>query len=123
MWQRQTLEVLRREMDKENASMVAEIKRLETEQEETACKLQTVAQELNKAKEGCVSAEKQIITLQIENARLDERAKTTEVQAIDLREQLSRLQEQFTELAQQKDLTEQGSKQPENQHQQTSQDN
>lgn len=121
--QRQVLEAMRREMDKENAGMVAEIKRLETEQEETGDKLETLAQELNKAKEGRVFAEKQVITLQIENARLDERTKATEVQAIDLREQLSRLQEQFTELAQQKDLTEQGSKQPENQHQQTGQDN
>ncbi len=121
--QRQTLEVLRREMDKENASMVAEIKRLEKELEETHDKLETVTQESIKTKEDSVSAEKQIINLWVENARLDERAKATEVQATDLREQLSRLQEQFTELAQQKDLTEQGSKQPENQHQQTSQDN
>jgi chromosome segregation ATPase len=103
--QRQTLEAMRREMDKENASMVAEIKRLEKELEETIDKLETVAQESIKTKEGRVSAEKQIIDLRVENARLDERAKATEQQATDLREQLSKLQEQFTELAQQRDVT------------------
>jgi len=110
--QRQALEVMRREMDKENADMVAEIKRLEKELEETDGKLEVVTQEVIDAKAGKASAEKQIINLQIENARLDERAKATEEQVINLREQLSRSQEQFTELATQKDLKEQGSKRP-----------
>ncbi len=103
--QRQALEVMRREMDKENADMVAEIKRLEKE-------LEAITQEVIDAKAGKVSAEKQLVNLQIENARLDERAKVTEEQVINLRKQLSRSQEQFTELATQKDLKEQGSKRP-----------
>ncbi len=110
--QRQALEAMRREMDKENVGMAAEIKRLETEQEETDGKLETVTQELIDTRAGKASAEEQIINLQIENARLDERAKATEEQVINHREQLSRLQEQFAELAQQKDLKEHASKQP-----------
>lgn len=108
--QRQTLEVMRREMDKENAGMVTEIKRLEKEQEEGDGKLEAATQEITDAKADKMSAEKQIINLQIENARLDERAKATEEQVITFREQLSKLQEQFTELAKQKDLKEQESK-------------
>ncbi len=110
--QRLALEAMRRQMDKENTDMVTEIKRLEKELEKADGKLEAVTQEGIDSKAGKVSAEKQLINLQIENARLDGRAKATEEQVINLREQLSRIQEQFTELAKQKNSKEQGSKRP-----------
>jgi len=84
--QRDALETMRREIDKDRASMAEEIERLENDLEATTTKAARVQAELAKERE---SAEKQVLEsfkLNIDNARLsailDEKVKSAQAQAV-----------------------------------------
>jgi chromosome segregation ATPase len=79
--QREALEAMRREMDKERAAMAEEIERLEKDLEETTTKAATLEEDLGaKRKAGQEKAE-QVTALTIENARLEEQVKTAQAGA------------------------------------------
>ncbi len=93
--QRQALEVLRREMEKDKASMAAEIERLEKAQDAAAAKVDGLEEDLETATQGREEAGEQAAELRIENARLDERAKAAEIRAGEFKAQLESLQADF----------------------------
>ena len=97
--QRQALEAMRREMDKERSEMAGEIKRLEKALEETATRANALETALSAEREAGQEKDQQLTSLRIENARLDERAKAAEERAAEHKNQLEGLQEKFTELA------------------------
>jgi len=94
--QRQALEAMRREMDKERVDMTAEIDRLETALEETTQREGRTAQDLETAREAAAAKDERITVLTVENARLEERFKAAEARGGELKEQLERLQAAFT---------------------------
>jgi chromosome segregation ATPase len=95
--QRRALEAMRREMDREQADMAAEIDKLETALEETTQSGERSAQELEAAREAGAGKDQRISVLTVENARLDERVKASYARGGELREQLERLQDAFAE--------------------------
>jgi len=88
---------MRREMDREQADMAAEIDRLETALEEATQSGERSAQELEAAREAGAGKDERISTLMVENARRDERVKAAEAQGDELKKQLERLQDPFAE--------------------------
>jgi chromosome segregation ATPase len=99
--ERQALEAMRKEIDKDRAEMAAEINRLETELEETRNREGTMRTALEQARQECETAEHQFTKLRIENARLDERSKASDIRAGELKIQVGALQERFAEVAKQ----------------------
>jgi uncharacterized protein YhaN len=97
--QRQALEVIRRQMQQEKVEMTAEINRLEKALEDAQTKVEGLKKELEAEREGRAVMEKQVAGVNIENARLDERAKAAEERATEFKEQVDDLQAKFAQVA------------------------
>jgi chromosome segregation ATPase len=97
--QRQALEAMRREMDKERVDMTAEIDRLETALEEATQREGRSAQDLEAARQAGAGKDARISALTVENARFEERLKAADARGGELTEQLERLQAAFTAAA------------------------
>jgi SMC interacting uncharacterized protein involved in chromosome segregation len=97
--ERQALEGLRREMNKEKVEMTGEINRLERALEDTQARMEELKKELDKEREGRAVMEKQVAGVNLENARLDERAKAAEERANEFKEQVESLQAKFAQVA------------------------
>ena len=110
--ERQALEAMRREMEQAKADMAAEIARLEKDLEETHHKAEGLGKDLEVERKGRAAAEEQVTTVQIENARLDERAKAAEGRAAELKEQVEGLQVKFAEVAKQQERKGRAAKAP-----------
>lgn len=78
--QRDALETMRREMDKDRASMGEEIERLENDLEAAAIRAVQVEKEVAQERESAGEKARQITGLTIENARMDEQVKAAQTQ-------------------------------------------
>jgi chromosome segregation ATPase len=76
--QREALEAMRREMDKERASMAEEIERLEKALEETATRAAQFEADLRTQREAAEEKAGQVTALTIENTRLEEQVKAAQ---------------------------------------------
>jgi len=102
--QRQALDAMRREMDKEQAAMAAEIEELGKLLKESQDKAATLEASLAGEQSTREKAEKQVTELRIENAGIEATAKAGEERATELKEQLRELQEKFTAIITQQGL-------------------
>ena len=90
--QRETFEVMRREMDIERADMVAEIKHLEASIEDQARKGQTLAAEVDELRREGQSRAEEVTALKIENTRLEEQRRAAQARGDEIKGQLEALQ-------------------------------
>jgi chromosome segregation ATPase len=95
--QREALEAMRQEMERERASMAEEIERLEQALEESGEKAAQLEADLRAAQEDGQEKAGQITALSVENARLDERVKASDARSSELKGQLADLQDKFAE--------------------------
>jgi septal ring factor EnvC (AmiA/AmiB activator) len=103
--QRQALEAMRREMEKDRADMAAEIARLEKALEGAEHKASGLEKALETERKGRGEAQEQVTALRIDHARLEERAKAAEGRAGELKAQVEGLQMKFAEIARQQERT------------------
>ncbi len=99
--QRQALDAMRRELDKEKTDMVGEIARLERALEDATEKVTVTGRAMAAERKARALTEQQVMELRIESARFDERAKAAEGRAGELRAQLEGLQAQFAKVVRQ----------------------
>jgi len=98
--EREALDAGRREMEQARREMGQEIARLEAENGQQAEAMARLNGELAEKAAALDMAEKSAAHLQVENARLDERAKAAETRSAELKEELARLHRQFEALRQ-----------------------
>ncbi|MCI0654422.1 MAG: DNA-binding protein [Methylococcaceae bacterium] len=97
--EREGLETVRREMEREKKVMEAEIAGLETQSGVQAVEITRIGDALAEKVQDLDEAKTTNQTLSIENARLEERVKAAEGRAGDLRQELDKLHERLRELA------------------------
>ena len=96
--ERETLAVARSQMEQEKRDMTAEISRLEIENTAQEEQLKQTIGELFIKSEELTVANNIVNDLRIENARLDERVKSAEGRAGELKEELDKLHIRFKEV-------------------------
>ncbi len=97
--QRQALEAMRREMEKEKADMGAEIERLERGLDAADQRGVQLAQDLGKEQRAGAEKGERVTALTVENARLDERVKAAEARGEEFRTQVESLQGKLADMA------------------------
>ena len=97
--ERETLDAARRDLARERQDMTTEILRLEEENTRQADELDRLREALAKAEAERMDAKEAAQALQVENARLDERAKAAEAHGTGLQDELDKLHKRFQELA------------------------
>ncbi|MGV0950349.1 MAG: DNA-binding protein [Azonexus sp.] len=97
--EREALDAARRDMERDRHDMTAEIARLETETTAQAEELARLREDLGEQAAALTKAGDSVNALQVENARLDERAKAAEGLGAELRQELGQLHSRFQELA------------------------
>jgi chromosome segregation ATPase len=86
--QREALEAMRREMDKERAAMAEEIERLEGELEETTTKAAQLETDLTAERQAGEEKAEQVTALTIEKTRLEEQVKAAQAETRAMRSAL-----------------------------------
>lgn len=97
--EREALDAARRDMARERQDMAGEIARLEAETARQSEAAQQLKDALDTAEQARREAEAATHALQVENARLEERAKAAEGRAEGVQTELDKLHERFQELA------------------------
>jgi uncharacterized coiled-coil protein SlyX len=97
--EREALDAARRDMERDRHDMTAEIARLEAETTAQAEELDRLRETLGGQAAALAKAGETVNALQVENARLDERAKAAEGLGAELRQELGQLHSRFQELA------------------------
>ena len=97
--QKQALDAMRREMASERTELTVEIARLEDVLEDASKKREDLEAALKSEQQAGQDKDERSTALQIENARLEERARGADARAVELKAQLADLQVKLTEVA------------------------
>ena len=97
--ERDGLDAVRQEIEREKGDMASEISRLEAENTVQGEELKKAEETLSEKTAALSNAENTLNQLKLENARIDERSKSTEKRAEELKDELTQLHQRFKEMA------------------------